>query len=388
MRILFALTYYRPHISGLTNHVASLAEELVARGHDVAVLTARHDPALPLEELMRGVRIVRVPVAFRVGKGPVMRSYAKVARSALRERDVVVLNLPASPSETVLLPLLARWRKIPVIAISHCDLQLPPGTINRCANLIGNAGNLSAAFFARAVVSHSEDYGKSSPLVRAFSRKKKIIPPAVRMALPDDRRVLALRHRIAPEGGRIIGVAARLAAEKGIEFLLEALPDIQARVGNVKIVFSSDATTVVGERAYWKRLSPMLEQAGASCVFLSGLATDEMPAFYAACDVTALPSTNRTEAFGLVQLESMLCGTPVVASDSPGTRVPVATTGMGLLVPPRDAAALAKAIAEVIEARSRYIKPRHEIAILFSFEKMANQYEELLGLTARSSHGH
>jgi glycosyltransferase involved in cell wall biosynthesis len=112
-----------------------------------------------------------------------------------------------------------------------------------------------------------------------------------------------------------------------------------------------------------------------------------MPAFYAACDLTVLPSTNRTEAFGLVQLESMLCGTPVVASDSPGVRVPVTTTGMGRLALPRDATSLAEAISEVIESRASYVKPRAEIASLFSFERMADQYEKLLGAAAHSSHG-
>ena len=387
MRILFALTYYRPHISGLTNYAASLAEELVSRGHSVTVLTSRHDPTLSLAECLQGVEVKRVPVAFRIGKGPMMRSYTKAARTVLRDRHVVVVNLPASPSETVLLPLLARRARIPVIAISNCDLHLPPGFTNQCANLVGSGCDFVAGFLAHTVVTHSEDYGSSSPLVRAFSWKEKVILPAVRMALPDSGQARALRHRVAPNGGPVIGVAARLASEKGIEFLLEALPAIRARVGDVKVVFSGDPTTVVGERAYWERLRPLLDRAGAACVFLGGLATSEMPAFYAACDLTVLPSTNRTEAFGLVQLESMLCGTPVVASDSPGVRVPVTTTGMGRLALPRDATSLAEAISAVIESRASYVKPRAEIASLFSFERMADQYEKLLGAAAHSSHG-
>jgi glycosyltransferase involved in cell wall biosynthesis len=388
MRILFALTYYRPHISGLTNHVASLAEELAARGHSVAVLTSRHDPTLLLAECLQGVEVKRVPVAFRIGKGPMMRSYAKAARVALRERDVVVINLPASPAETVLLPLLARWNGIPVIAISHCDLHLPRGLINRCANLVGNACNFVAGFLAQTVVTHSEDYGTSSPLVRAFSRKAKAIPPAVRLGLPNLGAARELRRQIAPEGGPVIGVAARLATEKGIEFLLEALPAIRARVGHTKIVFSGEARPVLGERAYWERLRPIFDRVGPACVFLGGLAPSEMPAFYAACDVTVLPSTNRTEAFGLVQLESMLCGTPVVASDSPGMRVPIVTTGMGRLALPHDAASLAEAICKVIESRERYVRSRPEIASLFSFERMADQYENLLETAAALSHDH
>ena len=68
MKILFSLTYYYPHISGLTIYAQRLAEALAARGHQVTVLTSQHDPALPREDEHQGVRIVRVPVTFRIGK--------------------------------------------------------------------------------------------------------------------------------------------------------------------------------------------------------------------------------------------------------------------------------------------------------------------------------
>ena len=69
MRILFALTYYRPHVSGLTIYVQRLAEALAARGHVVTVLTSHYDPGLPREEWIDGVRVVRAPVLFRISKG-------------------------------------------------------------------------------------------------------------------------------------------------------------------------------------------------------------------------------------------------------------------------------------------------------------------------------
>jgi len=61
MRILMSLTYYQPNVSGLTIYVERLATRLVERGHTVTVLTARHDPALAIEEIIDGVRVVRVP---------------------------------------------------------------------------------------------------------------------------------------------------------------------------------------------------------------------------------------------------------------------------------------------------------------------------------------
>jgi glycosyltransferase involved in cell wall biosynthesis len=88
-------------------------------------------------------------------------------------------------------------------------------------------------------------------------------------------------------------------------------------------------------------------------------------------------SLNCTEAFGLVQLEAMLSGTPVVASDLPGVREAVRRTGMGEIVPPADAAALAAALVRVIKQRQTYVRPREEIARAFDLTQSVRLYEEL-----------
>ncbi len=69
MRILTVLTYYRPHTSGLTIYAERLARAFVRRGHQVTVMTTQYDKSLPREEIMDGVRIIRVPVAVRISKG-------------------------------------------------------------------------------------------------------------------------------------------------------------------------------------------------------------------------------------------------------------------------------------------------------------------------------
>ena len=63
MRILTVLTYYRPHTSGLTIYAERLARAFARQGHQVTVMTTQYDKSLPLEEVMDGVRVVRIPVA-------------------------------------------------------------------------------------------------------------------------------------------------------------------------------------------------------------------------------------------------------------------------------------------------------------------------------------
>jgi glycogen synthase len=76
MKILTVLTYYRPHTSGLTIYAERLARAFVKRGHQVTVMTTQYDPSLPREEMMDGVKVIRVPVAARVSKGVSRRRLA------------------------------------------------------------------------------------------------------------------------------------------------------------------------------------------------------------------------------------------------------------------------------------------------------------------------
>src|SRR5512141_1360829 len=94
MKVLIALTYYRPHTSGLTIYAERLARSLAARGHRVTVLTSQYDKSLPREERLDGVTVVRVPVAFRVSKGVIMPTFGAVAWRMVRDHDVVSLHLP------------------------------------------------------------------------------------------------------------------------------------------------------------------------------------------------------------------------------------------------------------------------------------------------------
>ena len=113
-----------------------------------------------------------------------------------------------------------------------------------------------------------------------------------------------------------------------------------------------------------------------------------MSAFFKTCDVTVLPSLNSTESFGLVQIESMICGTPVVASELPGVRQPVMMTGMGEIVPPRDPEALAGAILRILDHRQSYLRPPEIIAKRFAPATIAEQYEALFAeLQARQAKG-
>ena len=378
MRILLGVTYYRPHVSGLTIYVQRLGEALAARGHTVTVLTSRYASTLPREEMVGGVRVVRVPVAFRVSKGVIMPGYPWHALRLARVHDVVMVNLPGTPLDGPLLALAARGFGRPLVAVHHCDLHMAPGLLNRCAERVVSLDNRLVGACADAVVSYTDDYAAHSPFLSRCQRKLHIIPPPVGDYRRDGESARAFRARHAPAGERLIGFAARFAREKGVEFLLEALPAIEAAQGPTRVLFAGEYESVIGEDGYRERLHDTLERLGGRWCFLGTLDPREMADFYAACDVTVLPSVNSTESFGLVQVESMLCGTPVVASDIPGVRVSVKRTGMGRTAAAGDARALAEGIIDVLRRREVYVRPREDIQRHFSLDTTLYGYETLL----------
>jgi len=378
VKVLIVLTYYRPHTSGLTIYAERLAKGLVDRGHSVTVLTSHtHVPrSHPVDTTEGGVRVVRVPVLVRISKGVIMPTFGLWATRLVLENDVVCLHLPQFDAAGV----AARGRLFgrPTTLTYHCDLKLPPGLFNRIVNQVVHVMNRLAGRLADRVVAYTEDFAEHSPYLRAFGNKIEVIPPPVELPAIGEGAIAAFaKMHGLDQGGPVIGMAARLAAEKGVEVLLNALPRVLEEYPHARVVFAGQYRDVMGEEAYAERLAPLFRQYEDHWTFLGVLRPVQMAAFYPNLDVVVVPSLNSTESFGLVQVEAMLVGTPSIASDLPGVRQPVAQTGMGEVVPIGDSQALAEAIVRVVRSPKAYVRPRGEIEGRWSTKRTAVEYEAL-----------
>ena len=376
MKILNSLYYYRPHYSGLTVYTERLARALVARGHQVSVLTSQFDQSLPTREQVDGVDVFRMKVAWTVSKGPIMPSFPYWAVKLAKSHDLVHLHIPQL--DAALFSIGAKMLGKPIVLTYHCDLRLPTTITNRIANSLSDMANRISVRSADVVVANSRDYAEHSAILSKNLEKLRIIPPPIEVLDVTEEAIGKLRSRFKIKDDRpLIGMAARLASEKGTEILANAMPMILERYPNARVLYMGQYVDVIGEGAYRERLAPVITSLGPHWTFLGGLPADELAAFYSICDVTVLPSLNSTESFGMVQVESMYCGTPVVASDIPGVRRPTQVTGMGLCSPPGDAGRLAQNILEILDDPDRFRRPLEQIVAHYSTEMVASQYEHL-----------
>ncbi len=382
MKILVILTYYYPHWTGLTAYAKRLAEGFVARGHQVTVLTSRHDRSLPLYEELNGVRIVRLPPLFRLSRGVIMPGFPNALRRLIPQHDVVQVHTPIL--EAQLITTIGRWARRPVLLTHQGDLVMPAGLINQFIERVVTWTMVQAERQATAISVHSCDYAESSAFLRPFKHKLHCIYPPVVIPRPDPARVAAWRAELGLNEHKLVGYAGRFVEEKGFDYLYKAIPMVIEKHPKTKFVYAGERF-VVYERFYqqWEHL---VKQHQEHLVFL-GLLRDphKLADFYAMCDVFCLPS--RSDCFPSVQIEAIMCGTPLLSTDIPGAREVVKKTGMGKLVKSHDERALAEGLNEILENPRCYVKPYEAIKAVFDPEKSIDEYEALLRRLVEENQG-
>lgn len=341
MRILQVSPFYHPHAGGVESHVRALAGEFAREGHDVTVLTSRHDRALPAEETIDGVRVVRVRTLGVLFNTPLDVGVARAARDL--EADVVHLHYPP-PLTSYFAVRGLRRRRVPVFLTYHCDLYIP-----------GLGGRLLTRLYEQLfvpptlarvdrVIVHTRSYGITSAPLRG--RALEIIPSSVNLDRfrpeVDGRPV---RERLGLDGQRVVAFTGRLVPHKGIDVLLRTLPELPDDV----------AALIVGRGPRLSGLRGLASRLGVldRVRFCPDVGDDDLPAYLRAADLFVFPSQNRLEGFGLAVAEAMACGLPVVIADMPGVREVIEPGKEGLLAEPLSARDLGTQIRQLLDDPER-----------------------------------
>ncbi len=365
MRILLVSPFDYGYPGGVNEHVTQLDRQLQAMGHETRILAAtspdlgEHDDghvyrlgmALPLPSNGSMARITFAPsVTWKV------RQFL-----ASEPFDVIHLHEP-------LTPLLC------LAVLLHSDLP--------------NVGTFHAArpnnvwymytkpildlFFEKLDVRVAVSEAAREFVDSYFPAEYDIVPNGI--ALEQFRSDAEPLPEFMDGRRNILFVGRYSEPRKGFRYLVRAMPMIRGQFPDARLIVVGQ-----GNAARYERF---LEQHGITDVVFAGFVDSEtLPRYYASADVFVAPSTGR-ESFGLILLEGMASGKPVVASAIPGYSAVIRNGIDGMLVEPKDAQALALAIVRVLadaDLRNQLVASGREHVKQFSWEVVANRLLEVYG---------
>lgn len=329
MKILHVYKDYFPVLGGMENHIRWLAEAQAAAGHDVTVLVT-HLQHQTTDSVENGVRVLRAARVATVASTPLSLALPRLL--AGQRPDIAHLHFPYPPGE-VSQWLVGRARRR--VLTYHSDVVRQKGLLRVYEPLLRH--------ILRAVdriIATSPQYVASSPYLSPLRDKVTVIPLGIdvqRFQQPDAARVAAIRRHY---GAPLLLFVGRLRYYKGVQFLLEALP--QVRDARLLIVGTGPMAQP------WQTQAQALGLADR-VFFLGDIEDADLPAYYAAADLFVLPACERSEAFGVVQVEALASGTPIVSTElGTGTSYVNQDGVTGCVVPAGDTPALATALQSLL----------------------------------------
>ena len=370
MRILEVVVRYPPYVGGVESTVCHVARRLAGRGHEVRVVCADEPAGSPGR--MDGVEVVRLPWRGRIGNTPLCPGLGAALR---RERpDVIHTHLPAALFAAAA-AAASRRLGVPLVLTYHNDVAgeglkgALAGAYNRLAlpRLLARCDR---------IVVTSPEFPARSPWLDARDPRLVCIPWGV-----DEERFRPAGDLAEDAPELVLGFLSLLDSHhryKGLDVLLRAVAALRREGVPVRL----RAGGAGEERDLYRQQAAALGVADA--VELPGfIAEEDLGAFYRSCHVFVLPSTDgRREGFGLVLLEAMACGRPVVTTPLVGVAADLERTGAGMLVPPGDAAALAAALRGLWTERAalpdRGRLARRLVEERYTWERTADEYDRVL----------
>lgn len=374
MRLTLYSSYYLPYISGMTVYAHRILSELSGK-HKVKVITFSYKEGLSTSEILDGITIIRMPYWFRISKGFISFHSWSIFFNACRNSDIILLNIPNA--EALPLAILAKIMQRKIISLYYCDVVLDKNYLNKVIEFFLNISVYIQLMLASEIIM-LPGYIEQSALGKFFLDKISIIPPPIKHKHVHDKKIKSSFKYM--KGKSIwIGFVGRLSREKGIEYLIAATKQLQIFNRNVTLVLAGPSgDEVAGEEDYLIKINKLLNETKIKYRTFGFLSENRLCAFFSSLDVLVLPSINKTEAFGMVQVEAMIHGTPVVASDIAGVKTAVTVTSMGELALPKNAVDLANKIKLVLKNSALYRRKTNTVKHYYSLEKTLKMFEEIL----------
>lgn len=340
IKVLLVNKFYYPVTGGVEKHVQMLAEGIKDRFF-ICVLCCNKGRSTQIQE-KNNLKVIRIGSIGTFRSMPLSLTFPSWMRKI--KADILHFHLPFPLG---VLSYLLTKPEGKIVVTWHSDIVR-----QKVGRFFYQPFLIKFLEKADVIIATSPNMIESSPYLKRFREKCKAIPLGINVKrfkpLEDEKEKVEKIRKKYMQGKGIILFVGRLIYYKGIEYLIKAMKDVDG------------VCLIIGEGKLRKKLEKMVDDIGLSSRvhFLGAVSDDELPLYYHACDVFCLPSVAKSEAFGIVQLEAMACGKPVVSTSLP-TGVPFVNQDgkTGIVVPPRDPGALARAINTLLDnpaLRERY----------------------------------
>jgi rhamnosyl/mannosyltransferase len=353
MKVLQINKLYCPWVGGVEKIVQQISEGLNSK-NDIEIEVLCCNPKGKFkEEIINGVKVHRASSLGIVLGMPISFDFFKLFKNIFLKFDIIDIHHPfpiASLAYFIFNP------KVKTVVHYHSDIVrqkvlLRPAishTLKRADKIIVSSPNII----------------ESSPYLEGVKQKCEIIPFGVdpnNFRSGSEEKIKKIKEKY----GKFILFVGRLNYYKGVEYLIDAMKDIESKL------------VIIGSGSLEKELKNKVKKLKISekIFFLSALKNEDLVNFYRASDLLVLPSIFRSEAFGIVLIEAMAYGKPVISTDlGTGTSFINKDGITGFVVPPKDSKSLSSAIKKIItddkKAKELGKNAFNRVKEEFSLEKM------------------
>jgi glycosyltransferase involved in cell wall biosynthesis len=362
LRIVQTPVRFFPAIGGVEKYVLELSRQLAALGNDVTVICADEPPAASTS--VDGMTTIRLPYITKVANTNVT---PRLFRTLMSQRcDLIHTHVP-TPWSADISALASLLKRKPLFVTYHNDL-----TGQRFGGILAQVYNFTLLHFvlwrAKVIIISQPKYLEYSGYLRPYRGKVAVIPPGVTEPLGSAARK---ENQIF-----FMSLLDKHHEYKGLNVLLSAMARLRENCPEAHLLVGGGGDLIGTYEQYAKELGII-----DSVEFLGELTDEALAEAYSSSSVFVLPSLNKLEGFGIVALEALSYGTPVVTTSVAGSSEFIVRKSAGLVIPPGDETALTSALAAMLadraEARAMGRRGAEAVGREFGWDGIAKRIAEL-----------